>query len=102
MAASELGDAKTLLLAALALFAVGYSAFLVYGMRRARRAAKVAGSPANPVAPTPGGVATGFVTNFFDTLGIGSYAPTTAIFRFWRLVPDEQIPGTMNVGHTLP
>jgi uncharacterized membrane protein YfcA len=102
MPASELGDAKTVLLAALALFGVGYFAFLVYGMRRARRIAKANASPANPAAPTPGGVATGFVTNFFDTLGIGSYAPTTAIFRFWKLVPDEQIPGTMNVGHTLP
>ncbi|HXW51353.1 MAG TPA: sulfite exporter TauE/SafE family protein [Candidatus Acidoferrales bacterium] len=44
----------------------------------------------------------GFVTNFFDTLGIGSFAPTTSLFKFFRLVPDEQIPGTLNVGHTLP
>ena len=44
----------------------------------------------------------GFVTNFFDTLGIGSYAPTTSAFRLWRLVPDEKIPGTLNVGHSLP
>lgn len=44
----------------------------------------------------------GFVTNFFDTLGIGSFAPTTAIFKLKRLVPDEQIPGTLNVGHALP
>jgi len=44
----------------------------------------------------------GFVTNFFDTLGIGSFAPTTALFKFFRLVPDERIPGTLNVGHTPP
>jgi len=44
----------------------------------------------------------GFVTNFFDTLGIGSFAPTTAAFKFFRLVDDRIIPGTMNVGHTLP
>jgi uncharacterized membrane protein YfcA len=50
--------------------------------------------------PRPLELAVGFVTNFFDTLGIGSYAPTTALFRFFRLVPDEKIPGTMNVGHT--
>lgn len=43
----------------------------------------------------------GFVTNFFDTLGIGSFAPTTAIFKFQRRPPDEQIPGTLNVGHAL-
>jgi uncharacterized membrane protein YfcA len=45
---------------------------------------------------------TGFVTNFFDTLGIGSFAPTTATFKFFRLVEDRLIPGTLNVGHTLP
>lgn len=44
----------------------------------------------------------GFVTNFFDTLGIGSFAPTTSMFKFWKLVPDERIPGTLNVGHALP
>jgi len=44
----------------------------------------------------------GFATNFFDTLGIGSFAPTTAVFRLWRLVDDEKIPGTMIVGHALP
>jgi uncharacterized membrane protein YfcA len=47
-------------------------------------------------------VCIGFVTNFFDTLGIGSFAPTTAIFKLKRLVPDERIPGTLNVGHSLP
>jgi uncharacterized membrane protein YfcA len=52
-------------------------------------------------APRPLELAVGFVTNFFDTLGIGSYAPTTALFRFFALVPDEKIPGTLNVGHTL-
>jgi len=44
----------------------------------------------------------GFVTNFFDTLGIGSYAPTTAMFKAWKLVKDEWIPGTLNIGHTIP
>lgn len=47
-------------------------------------------------------LATGFVANFFDTLGIGSFAPTTAVFKLRRLVPDEFIPATLNVGHTLP
>ena len=44
----------------------------------------------------------GAVTNFLDTLGIGSFATTTAAFRFLRIVPDRVIPGTLNVGHTLP
>jgi uncharacterized membrane protein YfcA len=52
--------------------------------------------------PKPVETAIGFVTNFFDTLGIGSFAPTTSLFKFLRLVPDERIPGTLNVGHTLP
>jgi uncharacterized membrane protein YfcA len=51
--------------------------------------------------PTPTGLGTGFVTNFFDTLGIGSFATTTAVFRLLKMVPDEKIPGTLNVGHTL-
>lgn len=44
----------------------------------------------------------GFITNFFDTLGIGSFATTTAAVRARRLVSDEMIPGTLNVGHALP
>jgi uncharacterized membrane protein YfcA len=52
--------------------------------------------------PTFVETAIGFVTNFFDTLGIGSFAPTTSLFKFFKLVPDEKIPGTLNVGHTLP
>jgi uncharacterized membrane protein YfcA len=49
-----------------------------------------------------GALATGFVTNFFDTLGIGSFAPTTAIFKFAGMVEDRLIPGTLNAGHTIP
>lgn len=52
--------------------------------------------------PSPLELFIGFITNFFDTLGIGSFATTTTIFRSWRMVRDERIPGTLNVGHTLP
>jgi len=38
------------------------------------------------------------VVNFFDTLGIGSFAPTTAWLKFRKLVPDRLIPPTMLVG----
>ncbi len=55
-----------------------------------------------PIAPDPIRMGIGFVTNFFDTLGIGSFATTTSLFRFLKLVRDEAIPGTLNVGHTLP
>jgi uncharacterized membrane protein YfcA len=52
--------------------------------------------------PGPLQVGVGAVTNFFDTLGIGSFATTTTAFRLWKMVPDQLIPGTLNVGHTLP
>ena len=51
--------------------------------------------------PLSGLLSTGFITNFFDTLGIGSFAPQTAIFKFFKLVDDRLIPGTMNVGNTI-
>ena len=52
----------------------------------------------------PSGEAAGLgaVTNFFDTLGIGSFAPTTAYIKLRALVPDSFIPATLNVGHCLP
>lgn len=52
--------------------------------------------------PTLPALLTGFITNFFDTLGIGSFATTTSIIKFTRMVPDQLIPGTLNAGHTLP
>jgi uncharacterized membrane protein YfcA len=53
-------------------------------------------------APNAPQVGIGFFTDFLDTLGIGSFATTTALFRFLKQVPDRLIPGTLNVGHTLP
>ena len=52
--------------------------------------------------PTLEGIILGAITNFLDTLGIGSFAPTTAWFKFRKLVPDRLIPPTMLVGHGLP
>src|SRR6185312_9750336 len=53
---------------------------------------------------TPGleALALGAVVNFFDTLGIGSFATTTAWLRFRRMVPDRLIPPTLLVGLTPP
>lgn len=84
---------KTALFVILAVFTVSYGAIWVAAMLRERRKGSV---------PDLRDGAIGFITNFFDTLGIGSYAPTTAFFKLWGLVRDEQIPGTLNVGHTLP
>jgi len=52
--------------------------------------------------PGPLQIAVGAISNFFDTLGIGSFATSTTAFRLWRMLPDNLIPGTLNVGHTLP
>lgn len=83
---------KTALFLALGVFAVSYFALWVSAIVR---------SPKRPMPDLRDGFI-GFITNFFDTLGIGSYAPTTSFFKLWKLVPDEQIPGTLNVGHTIP
>jgi uncharacterized membrane protein YfcA len=52
--------------------------------------------------PNVEAVIAGAVVSFFDTLGIGSFAPTTAWLKFRRLVPDRLIPPTMLVGLTPP
>ncbi len=80
-------DAKTLLLGGLVVVLVLYMVTIVRG---------------GLVAPTPLQTAIGFVTAFFDTLGIGSFATTTAIYKLRNLVPVKLIPGTLNVGHTTP
>jgi uncharacterized membrane protein YfcA len=55
-----------------------------------------------PGRPTwPDGVI-GYVTSFLDTLGIGSYAQITALFKLRGRPEDELIPGTLNVGSAVP
>ena len=44
----------------------------------------------------------GFVVNFFDVLGIGAFAPQTALLKFTKQTSDRLIPGTMNVANTIP
>ena len=80
-------DAKTLLLGGLGAVLTLYLVTIVRGGLE---------------APTPFQTAIGFVTAFFDTLGIGSFATTTSIYKLRALVPVKLIPGTLNVGHTLP
>jgi uncharacterized membrane protein YfcA len=65
-------------------------------------AARAGPAPAGPAGLSAFDLALGFVTDFFDTLGIGNFAPTTAVLKFTRRIPDEDIPGTLNVGHALP
>ncbi|TFH65387.1 MAG: permease [Gemmatimonadales bacterium] len=83
--------AKTLLLGLLALITLWYTLAWYRSLR---------GTKGGP--PSALELVVGAITNFFDTLGIGSYAPTTAMFKFKGMVPDERIPGTLTIGHALP
>jgi uncharacterized membrane protein YfcA len=71
--------------------------FLIERSARKKRSSAPDGSP----WPTPLQTGIGFITDFLDTLGIGSFAITTSMYKLWRLVPDENVPGTLNVGHAL-
>lgn len=44
----------------------------------------------------------GFVVNFFDVLGIGAFAPQTALLKFTKQTEDRVLPGTLNVANTIP
>ena len=84
-----------ILFVALAFLTLGFVAVWAFEVRK------------NPDTPDPGvpnaeRVAVGFFANFFDALGIGSFATSTTYFRLRKLVRDELIPGTLNVGHCLP
>jgi len=87
---------KLALFVGLGVFCALYVSVLVVAVLRTRA------SGDSRVAPSFFELALGFVTCFFDTLGIGSFAPTTAALKLRGLVADEKIPGTLNVGHTLP
>lgn len=91
------------LLAALGVFTAVYAAGWGRAILAAVRQPDSASSPAKDARfPTPFQLGIGYFTNFFDTLGIGSFATTTALFRFKKIVNDRIIPGTLNVGHTPP
>jgi uncharacterized membrane protein YfcA len=87
---------KLALFVGLGVFAALYLAAVFIAVRRARLL-----GAGEEIKPTFFSVALGFVTSFFDTLGIGSFAPTTAALKLRKMVADEKIPGTLNVGHTL-
>ncbi|MFC6181165.1 sulfite exporter TauE/SafE family protein [Lactiplantibacillus daowaiensis] len=49
------------------------------------------------------GVVIGAITDFLDTLGIGSFVTTTAIFQATHYLKDERkLPGTLNTIHAIP
>ena len=91
-------EPKNILLAGMVLITLIYAAFWIVTVRRQRAAS----GDKTPLTPQPVTLAISFIANFFDTLGIGSYATTTSMFRFWNVVRDEKIPGTLNVGYVIP
>ncbi len=92
-------EPKYILLGTLVVLTVTYLS-IWFTVARNRRASGIHGVD-EPLAPNGKHLGIGFVTNFLDTLGIGSFATSTAAYRHWKLVPDQKLPGTLNVGHTI-
>ena len=93
----------TALLAALGVLTAAFIAGWSKAVMAARRVPTAQQTPATDTrVPTPAQIGLGAGTNFLDSLGIGSFATTTAVFRLLKMVPDRIIPGTLNAGHTLP
>ena len=88
---------KTALLSIIAALAL---VFIAGWRRSASRGGVAVDDRERPPSPLQLGI--GFVTNFFDTLGIGSFATTTAIYKLLKVVSDERLVGTMVIGHSLP
>jgi uncharacterized membrane protein YfcA len=87
-------DAKTTLFVLLAVVGVVFLAVWIPSL--------VAASRTERVRPNLWELVVGYVTDFLDTLGIGSFATTTTLYRLRRTIDDRLLPGTLNVGHTLP
>ena len=80
--------------AKLGLFAVLGAVNVAFVLAWVRDARRRSARPAPKLADS----VIGLVTGFLDALGIGSFAPTTALFKVRGAPPDELIPGTLNVG----
>jgi uncharacterized membrane protein YfcA len=85
---------KNILILLLIVIAIAYHAFWYLSERGRHR-------QTGGIRPRPLALGIAFVANFFDTLGIGSFATTTSMSKLWKVMPDEKIPGTLNVGYVL-
>src|ERR1051326_5584197 len=79
-----------------------FSAVWSKAMWTARKAGVAKTAATDVRFPSAEQLAIGFITNFFDTLGVGSYAPTTSWYKIRKIVNDRVIPGTMTIGHNIP
>ena len=93
---------KLILFLVLGILTAAYILFWIASVRRTRRQDAERLQPASAVVPDVWQILTGFVTNFLDALGVGSFATTASIYTLRGMVPDEMLPGTLNVGHALP
>jgi uncharacterized membrane protein YfcA len=85
---------KYILILLLVVIAIAFHAFWFVTERRRQHAP-------GALRPSPLAMGVAFIANFFDTLGIGSFATTTSMSKLWGVMPDEKIPGTLNVGYVL-
>lgn len=69
---------------------------LIHAWWHKRREGTLEPTPFWPVA----GI--GFVANFLDTLGVGSFAVKTACYKQFKLIDDRLLPGTLNGQCVLP
>jgi uncharacterized membrane protein YfcA len=87
-------EPKYILVALLIVIAIAFHAYwYVYESKRRHQP--------DVLKPKPLAMGVAFIANFFDTLGIGSYATTTSMSKLWGVMPDEKIPGTLNVGYVM-
>ncbi|MFN0242319.1 MAG: permease [Planctomycetota bacterium] len=89
-------DAKSTLLIVLGVVAFAFAVYWVRALVALRR------QGSERVLPNAYELLVGVITDFFDALGIGSFATTTAFYRARGTIDDRLLPGTLNVGHTLP
>ena len=87
-------EPKNILIALLIVIAIAFHAFWYVSESRRKH-------QAGTLKPKGLALFAAFVANFFDTLGIGSFATTTSMSKLWNLMPDEKIPGTLNVGYVM-
>ena len=88
-------EPKNILIALLLVIGVVFHAFWYLTERRRHHPQQ------GTLKPTGTALGIAFIANFFDTLGIGSFATTTSMSKLWKVMPDEKIPGTLNVGYVL-
>ena len=87
-------EPKYILILLLIVIAIAFHAFWYVTESRRKHAP-------DALKPKPLAMGVAFIANFFDTLGIGSYATTTSMSKLWNVMPDEKIPGTLNVGYVM-